>query len=526
MAPIASKRWIHSAQVGSTPVEDPFAVEQHDDVTEGEARQSELDHAQKQKQPIQRVRSGDDDRWKSQLLDVRRKVLDKSSASLQHQLSKKEEEELKKAIDYEEMIIETRVKRRDPAALRTPMPWAVPRAQRASLKDGRDVLALEINRFAEWIEPTPTEKAARSAVAQELQSFIDAVLTKGKTGHELIGSEKTGLALPISDVDLRIFDNAEGHTGHRMDSRMKRLVNAMERSSRYITVVFRKGRFPIITCQHRESGIDIQIVATTSTAAQAAVTAQYLEEIPDLRKAFFVIRTFFSMRGLGDTFSGGIGSYGVLIMLAAALGHGRHVNNGNLSGGHALGRFLSFYDCLDTTKYGVAVRPFPYTLFPKHTPTEDPSPSPEDQDKSILAGQRTICERAALVPWLLCLQDPANPYNDLGRNIFATKHILRTIRYCRQWLRRDAERLTKSLATGQMPRKESILQSIVGRCHEVYGERRRILHEYGEKVMQERTVQGQKGLEVRSSGNSNLSASADLHLSSHEELKAADVASS
>ncbi|EME42275.1 hypothetical protein DOTSEDRAFT_97909, partial [Dothistroma septosporum NZE10] len=354
-------------------------------------------------------------------------------------------------------------------------------------------LSLEIQRFEQYMTPTSVERAARQAIADELKGFITATLMREeprKTGCELFGSEKTGLALPISDIDVRLWD-ISGRPAARMSNRMDVLYRAILKSDKYIVPTLRNsGSYPIINCQHRESGIDIQIVASNDTTRQQEVMTQYLSAIPYLRPLFYVVRTMFAMRGLLEVYTGGLGSYGSFVLLLAALNRtlgDRHQRSH--SAAVQLRRFLHFYSeaVIDPRKHGVAV--FPHSRFLKHDADRQYqvyNSLAQRRGDFVRAGQWTMCQRRPLQPWLLTLQDPADATNDLGKRSIAIKHILKTIEWYRWQMSLRFRGLEDCQKRGAKWDGESILLLFVGRCHEIYHGPRERLREYGKRILEER----------------------------------------
>ena len=78
-------------------------------------------------------------------------------------------------------------------------------------------------------------------------------------------------------------------------------------------------------------------------------------------------------------------------------------------------------------------------------------------------------------PYLLCLQDPADPLNDLGRQTFGIKHIFETITQLRVDL---------MLRMADPPKAgESLLEMMVGPAYGMLKGRRKILEDYGSKFL-------------------------------------------
>ncbi|KAK6432477.1 hypothetical protein LTR95_011356, partial [Oleoguttula sp. CCFEE 5521] len=88
-------------------------------------------------------------------------------------------------------------------------------------------------------------------------------------------------------------------------------------------------------------------------------------------------------------------------------------------------------------------------------------------------------------PYLLCLEDPAKPDNDLGARVTAIRHILATIQALHGDLKASMEDYDAARTQGQSLEGEvSLLLPLVGRCHEVYAERRAKLVAYEAKTQE------------------------------------------
>lgn len=90
---------------------------------------------------------------------------------------------------------------------------------------------------------------------------------------------------------------------------------------------------------------------------------------------------------------------------------------------------------------------------------------PPDKDE-VLAGRCKIAHRDPHRPYLLCLQDPANPNNDLGCKSVAIKHIIATFRHLHHVLlsSMNSDSPTSSHDAVSVPRFQpySLLRPLVG----------------------------------------------------------------
>ncbi|KAK4545037.1 hypothetical protein LTR36_003588 [Oleoguttula mirabilis] len=424
-------------------------------------------------------------------------------------------DKLRERVDYEGIALQPR---QPTTRLNLPMPWALGQSEVAD-HSVMERLDQEIVRFAAYMEPTPAEKAARQAVVAEACAMIQRTLGDTDVHTELFGSSKTGLALATSDIDIRLYTaspTGAQTTPADLGATMTDLYRHMDASLDWICCVFRNAHYPIINAQHRATGLDLQIVSSPSTAAQQACTAQYLAELPHLRTLYPLVRTLLGTRGLVEVFNGGIGSYGLLMMLVAALTRRR-------SPAHPLPptaaeqflHFLHFYTRdFDPSQQGLTISPVSKPFLKHHPAQLTPAALKQHIEAAhrrhdpVRAGQWAISQTRPLQPYLLCLQDPANPTNDLGRKTNAIKHIVAVLAHVRRGVEFDVRRAT-SRRWKKMQRKEeenrgddgkeegveegedetagmeSLLWCPVRRCHEVYAARRGRVEGYGRGFLEE-----------------------------------------
>ncbi|KAK0937814.1 hypothetical protein LTR29_010599 [Friedmanniomyces endolithicus] len=389
-----------------------------------------------------------------------------------------------------------------PLKTQIPQPWALDR-QAVRNMSSTDILDEEIQRFVAWAALKPAETAARQAVARQTQDFIKTHMGKSipRLRTELFGSEATGLSLASSDLDIRLDDpDVLGPWSRRsrlMARRMRILVNRMERSADYVGVSMRWSKFPIITAKHRATGIDIQIVSAPSTTNQAAVVAEYLAELPHLRELFYVMRTTLGMRDLIDVFNGGVGSYGLFNMIVAALKRGERSCVLPPTAAGQLLYVLDFWVNFPFETHGLSIEPTP-KLFKKH-PLASIAPGVRQgyihaaarRGDDARAGQWAIGVVRPLQPYLLCLQDPADPTNDLGRKSNAIKNLQASCRFVLFGMRK----MLGLAEAGERMRwlSDAVLDVAVGRCHEVLLERRRRVEEWGRERVELEEVEAAEG---------------------------------
>ena len=229
-----------------------------------------------------------------------------------------------------------------------------------------------MERFYEYARPNRFESIARKHVVEQMRSHIRQALPNHVL--EVFGSERTGIALATSDIDLRLIrqstlaDPAIAKFPPTPQERAQALRdlqllfwNTLRPHKAYLLPLLRHARYPLIALQDRQSGLDLQIVLANDTSMSRTIMQDYMEEYPYLRQLYSVVKTLFDVRGLSDVFRGGFGSYSLFMMIVASIRHNPHPRN-DAAGG--LINFLKFWRDLDTTKWGVSIEPA--ELFDKH----------------------------------------------------------------------------------------------------------------------------------------------------------------
>ncbi|KAF7190866.1 Non-canonical poly(A) RNA polymerase protein Trf4-1 [Pseudocercospora fuligena] len=436
-----------------------------------------------------------------QISDPRAKWINQMSPVMQDRLKEK-------VFDYTPCSV---LPQKNHSSLQEPPPWE--KDIRKSRLHGNIQFDEELKGFAEWIQPTANERKARNAVVEETMNLVENSLKNDvsiTTKMELHGSEQTGLAMPWSDIDIRIWDGREApvkasHSGARLLHRLRLVADAMRGSDKWTLVTVRDATYPILNAQHIESGLDVQIVAGNDSHAQEAVVKQCLKDMPYLRTVFYAVRTFFGMRKLNDVFTGGLGSYGIFVLLVATLLRNpvktnKYRSNQGPQHPHATA-FTTFFETLTPELPGregrrpksinlrkFAISCFPRTKFLKHAPSPDLQKYMDLAEKrgdKIRAGQWRMSQRNDWMPYLLTLQDPANPHNDLGRKTYAIKHILASIATCENIWRRHAMDMNRHFKTKKPWPGKPLLVAFLGRPDVEYEARREKLEAFGLKVKHE-----------------------------------------
>jgi non-canonical poly(A) RNA polymerase PAPD5/7 len=173
----------------------------------------------------------------------------------------------------------------------------------------------EIVEFSRFVAPSPEEETARRDSIARIQSVVQSIWP-GAT-LEVFGSFATGLYLPTSDLDAVIL-----HSGCTdIPSGLKALANALTRRNLAKNMqVISKARVPIIKFEETESGYSFDISFDVANGPEAASNVRALmDSLPPMRPLVTVIKVFLQQRELNEVYSGGLGSYAVLVMVASFL---------------------------------------------------------------------------------------------------------------------------------------------------------------------------------------------------------------
>ena len=343
-------------------------------------------------------------------------------------------------------------------------------------------LDAEIRAFEEFLSPTVAENKLIMSIYQ------DVLRTAGIAEHHgaLIGSQTTGLARVLSDIDINIGAASgfkprklgeHGPSPGRPQARkvhLRRLDRAKakldDRPDEYQFRLITDTRVPILQGKHLPTGIKIDIQSSTDAMASSEYTRNYLNEFPALRALHFIIKHSLHMRGLGMAPEAGLGSYVILNMLVASF----KFNDGRydrLETGRPLLDFLEFYGPFPFDKEGISIEPI--ERFPKRSSASAGPRNVYKAHKSLenhLRGRKLIDVRHERRPYLMCLQDPANPSSDLGKAARSIKHIQATFVDAAAKIRRLISQYDKA-PFAEKP-QSSLLDPILGADYRVFLQQR------------------------------------------------------
>ncbi|EXJ85815.1 hypothetical protein A1O1_06184 [Capronia coronata CBS 617.96] len=386
-------------------------------------------------------------------------------------------------------------------ATRSRLPWLAHLAEAQTWAPAVDRLSDEIRAFEQYVAPSEEEQLVTELALQDLIQAIK--YADENLDIDIVGSRATGTADALSDLDVNV---SRPRTPASMDSAKApmEILNLLERAFRGthekikldfrpLEVVYnlKSARVPILLCRHRSSGLPIQIQCTPRTYDSTEYVKAFLKEYPTLRSLFKVLKQSLLMRGLTVGSHGGLTSYPLLNMIVAAL----KFSEGKvhpLDAGRQLLSFLDLYCELDFSSQGISTRPLRF--FPKHGGGKQRPSDSVTPDASLLElfpqeleGQRKMSLSRGKSGYLMTLQDPANPFNDVGRSAYMIKDVQATLIDLRaklnetmaQWDRLSQDSEPSRVAS----RPQALLEPCLGADYRIYEQERSDLQALGQRLL-------------------------------------------
>lgn len=282
-------------------------------------------------------------------------------------------------------------------------PWHMPNY---NYGDGIIGLHEEINHFYEYILPTPCEHAVRIEVVKRVESLIHDLWPQALV--EIFGSFRTGLFLPNSDIDLVVLGEYVSYItcfngflfllfSGRWENLPLRTIQA-ELVARDVAEadtirVLDTATVPIIKFTDRETRIRVDLSFNMQNGVQSAeLIKMFKRDFPGLGKLLMVLKQFLVQRDLNEVFTGGISSYSLSLMCISFLQlHPRDIFNDRVNLGVLL---LEFFEL-----YGLS---YNYSQI----------------EFSIKQGGCYDRQESGTKPSPLCIDDPLQPGNNVGRGSF------------------------------------------------------------------------------------------------------------
>ncbi|XP_055341519.1 terminal nucleotidyltransferase 4B-like isoform X3 [Paramacrobiotus metropolitanus] len=258
----------------------------------------------------------------------------------------------------------------------------------------------EIEDFANWIAPTPAEQRMRLELMQRLRTavtkrFPDAVV-------DYYGSYRTGLYLPTSDIDVVLLSERTALPLYTVkDVLLQADIGAPESVK-----VLDRASVPIIKLTDRHTDVKANVSFNMVSGLQTAeLVLTFLKEYPCLEKLVLVLKQFLQQHGLNESFTGGIGSYALVLLTVSFLQ--LHPRYNTLEDGVNVGALLIEF----------------LELYGRHFNYVDTAIRIKDGGchlaKEELWRDVSGCQRSPT----FSIEDPLLPGNDVGRTSYASPQV-------------------------------------------------------------------------------------------------------
>ena len=258
----------------------------------------------------------------------------------------------------------------------------------------------EIVEFVRLLRPSAGEDILRRKAFHKISSAVTDIWPSATL--EVFGSFATDLYLPTSDIDAVILNSG----CNNIQTALRALAKSLSRKKLAENIVIlSKARVPIVKFEEMESGYKFDISFDVANGPQAAgYVSRLMDSLPPMRHLVLVLKVFLQQRDLNEVYSGGIGSYALLVMVAAFLQ--THPSRTKIDGfktrsletnlGILLIDFFRLYGrLLNYSTVGVSCR-----LGGKYF---------KKRGSAFYQEQK---------PSLLAVEDPNDPSNDLGKNSY------------------------------------------------------------------------------------------------------------
>ena len=179
----------------------------------------------------------------------------------------------------------------------------------------------EILAFRDVVAPSASERAHRENAVRTLEKAAKQCWPDCEI--RVFGSTLTKLELPSSDVDVVVFgapvDKGSGGVAKRLRTLAAALEDLNALAPRSLEVV-ESARIPLVKYVDRDTHTSVDVSFDVESGLRTGkLVRSYIDAMPPLRPLVLVLKFFLSQRGLNETFTGGVGSYMLQLMVVSFL---------------------------------------------------------------------------------------------------------------------------------------------------------------------------------------------------------------
>ena len=215
-------------------------------------------------------------------------------------------------------------------------------------------LHYEILEFCQHASPLEEERTMRADLIERITKSVKSLWSYARV--EVFGSYKTDLYLPSCDIDLVVFGRWARKPLYSLKDKLVKdgIVNEINAK------VIDNAKVPIIKIVDILTGVKVDIAFNTTNGIYGAEqTNLFLKKYRNAKPLILIIKQFLSQRDLNEVFTGGVSSYGIVLMVLSFLqmhprGEG---NNPNVNLGVLLLEFFELYGFhMNYFKIGIRLR--------------------------------------------------------------------------------------------------------------------------------------------------------------------------
>eukprot|EP00092_Neocalanus_flemingeri_P101775 GFUD01130119.1.p1 GENE.GFUD01130119.1~~GFUD01130119.1.p1 ORF type:complete len:436 (+),score=57.99 GFUD01130119.1:50-1357(+) len=271
----------------------------------------------------------------------------------------------------------------------------------------------EIEDFFQWMVPSAEEHRMRVGVVDRIENCIKVIWPAAQV--HIFGSFKTGLYLPTSDIDLVVVGRWEALPLRTLE----RALLDRKIADPITLKVLDKASVPIIKLTDKDTKIKVDISFNMANGLKSVeLVKMYKKQFPSLQKLICVLKQFLLQRDLNEVFTGGLSSYCLILMVVSFLQ--LHPRSDSADPAANLGVLLmEFFEL-----YG---RNFNYLTTAIRIRGDGSYISKEEVQVDMPPGHR---------PSLLCIEDPLQPGNDVGKSSYGALQVRQAFDYAYSQLNR------------------------------------------------------------------------------------------
>ncbi len=285
-------------------------------------------------------------------------------------------------------------------------PWSAD-VDWAKCQNGAEALHRELMAFDHWMAPTAAEHETRCMVIELISRAIKSQFRDAEV-HPF-GSQETKLYLPQGDLDLVVVSRSMANL--RTQSALRTMAACLRRHNLATDVqVIAKAKVPIIkfVTTYARLKVDISLNHTNGLTTASFVNS-WLRKWPHIRPLIIVVKHLLMQRGMSEVFSGGLGSYSIIIMVISFLQLHPKVQRGEIEPGRSLGVLLLEF----------------LELYGKNFGYDNCGISIRGRGGYFSKARRGWKDERR--PFMLCIEDPHDPSNDISKGSFGIINVRSTL---------------------------------------------------------------------------------------------------